>query len=80
MTMRNLDNSLISRLRIRAATHGRLREEEAHDILRSTLNQSTDLSCGNLAAAIRARFAPLGGAELPIPAREPMRDPPDFEA
>ena len=26
----------------------------------------------NLAAAIRARFAPLGGVELDLPAREPM--------
>ena len=32
----------------------------------------------NLAEAIRARFAPLGGVELEIPPREPMRNPPDF--
>lgn len=32
----------------------------------------------NLAEAIRARFAPLGGVELELPPREPMRDPPDF--
>lgn len=31
-----------------------------------------------LAEAIRARFAPLGGVELELPPREPMRDPPDF--
>lgn len=33
----------------------------------------------NLATAIRARFAPLGGVELELPPREPMRDPPDFK-
>lgn len=33
----------------------------------------------NLASAIRARFAPLGGVDLEIPRREPMRDSPDFE-
>ena len=33
----------------------------------------------NLAEAIRARFAPLGGIELELPPREPMREPPDFE-
>ena len=33
----------------------------------------------NLAEAIRARFAPLGGLELELPPRGPMRDPPDFE-
>lgn len=33
----------------------------------------------NLAEAIRARFTPLGGVELELPPREPMRDPPDFK-
>lgn len=33
----------------------------------------------NLAAAIRARFAPLGGVELEIPPRTSMREPRDFE-
>ncbi len=32
----------------------------------------------SLAAAIRARFAPLGGLELPEPMREPMPAPPDL--
>ncbi|MDE3258425.1 MAG: plasmid stabilization protein [Gemmatimonadota bacterium] len=30
----------------------------------------------DLARAIRARFAPLGGVELQIPPRDPMREPP----
>ena len=33
----------------------------------------------NLASAIRARFAPLGGVELDLPSREPMREPPHFD-
>lgn len=33
----------------------------------------------NLANAIRDRFAPLGGVELDIPPREPMRSPPTFD-
>ena len=33
----------------------------------------------NLAQAIRARFAPLGGVDLEIPARELGRDPPRFD-
>ena len=32
----------------------------------------------NLAMAIRARIEPLGGVDLELPPREPMREPPDF--
>ena len=33
----------------------------------------------NLARAIRDRFAPLGGVELKLPPRGPMREPPRFD-
>ncbi len=33
----------------------------------------------NLAEAIRGRFAPLGGVDLELPPREPMREPPRFD-
>lgn len=33
---------------------------------------------GAWVARIRARFAALGGVDLPILPREPVRDPPDF--
>jgi hypothetical protein len=33
----------------------------------------------NLAAAIGARFQPLGGVDLELPAREPMREPPQVQ-
>ena len=39
ITIRNLDDSLKSRLRIQAAVHGRSMEDEARDILRTVLNQ-----------------------------------------
>lgn len=42
-------------------------------------NLSENVPSTNLAEAIRAHFAPLGGVELEIPPRGPMRDPPDFE-
>ncbi|MCA1968672.1 MAG: plasmid stability protein, partial [Rhizobium sp.] len=38
ITIRNLDDGLKQRLRLRAATHGRSMEDEARDILRSTLS------------------------------------------
>ena len=77
ITIRNLDDSLKSRLRIQAAIHGRSMEDEARDILRSSLNHEPTRQ-RNLAAAIRARFAPLGGVELPAIPRDPMREPPSF--
>ena len=78
ITIRNLDDTLKSRLRIQAAVHGRSMEDEARDILRSALNREPTRK-GSLAASIRARFAPLGGVELPVVAREPMRAPPSFD-
>ena len=77
MTIRNIDDALKSRLRIRAAEHGRSMEEEARDILRSAL-ASTEPQPENLAAAIRKLMEPFGGVELDIPPREPIREPPDF--
>jgi plasmid stability protein len=78
ITIRNLDEPLKSRLRVQAAIHGRSMEEEARDILRAALNKDSRRPT-NLAAAIRARFAPLGGVDLPEVPREPMRKPPDFD-
>jgi plasmid stability protein len=78
ITIRNLDEALKSRLRIQAATHGRSMEDEARDILRCALNRERDRP-GGLASAIRARFAPLGGFELPETPRDPMRPAPTFD-
>lgn len=78
ITIRNLDDTLKSRLRVQAAVHGRSMEDEARDILRSVLNREPT-GQRNLAASIRGRFAPLGGVELPAVPREPMRAPPSFD-
>jgi plasmid stability protein len=78
ITIRNLDDPLKARLRVQAAMHGRSMEDEARDILRSALSREPTLR-GNLAAAIRARFAPLGGVDLPEVPRQTMREPPTFD-
>ena len=78
ITIRNLDDSLKSRLRVQAAVHGRSMEDEARDILRTALSREPGRQ-RNLAAAIRARFAPLGGVELPVIPRDDMRAPPAFD-
>ena len=77
ITIRNLDDDVKTRLRIRAAGNGRSMEEEARLILRAAVGPKTRTA--NLASAIRARFAPLGGVELELPPREPAREPPRFE-
>ncbi len=78
ITIRNLDEGLKRRLRLRAAEHDRSMEEEARDILRTALAQEAQPH-QNLGEAIRSRFAPLGGVDLePLP-REPLREPPRFE-
>ena len=78
ITVRNLDEGLKRRLRIRAAENGRSMEQEARDILRAALGQESPAG-KNLATAIHARFEPLGGVELDLPPREPMPEPPQFD-
>lgn len=79
ITIRNFDDRLKQRLRVRAAQHGRSMEDEARDILRDAL-AGHEGPPANLADAVRRRFAPFGGVELPETPREPMRAPPDFDA
>ena len=74
MTIRNIDESLKARLRIRAAQQGKSMEEEARDILRAALSSERQTG-GDLGEAIRRRFAVLGGVELPEFEREPAREP-----
>ena len=79
MTIRNLDDDLKVRLRLRAAQHGQSMEEEARSILRVALCTSPEVNTGAaLVKAIRARVERFGGVELELPVREPMREPPAF--
>jgi plasmid stability protein len=75
LTIRNLDPQIKSKLRIRAAHNDRSMEEEVRSILRVTLADASERP-QDLAAAIRRRFEPLGGVELCLPPREPVREPP----
>jgi plasmid stability protein len=77
ITIRKLSDETKRRLRIRAAQRGRSMEEEAREILQTTLAAEPQPP-KNLAIAIVERFARLGGVDLPIPEREPMRDPIDL--
>jgi plasmid stability protein len=74
MTIRNIDDQLKARLRVRAAKHGHSMEDEARDILRAALSTQPSRA-RTLVDAIRARIEPLGGVELNIGPREPIREP-----
>ena len=77
ITIRKLDDSVKSRLRIRAARHGRSMEEEARQILKGAL--AREIPAGlNLAQSIRRYVEPLGGVELSLPSRQPVKRPPNF--
>lgn len=78
ITIRNLDDGLKRRLRLRAAERNRSMEEEARDILRCALALQS-IPGDNLADRIRRRVDALGGGvDLEIPPRGPLPDPPDF--
>ncbi len=71
LTVRNLDDGLKARLRVRAAENGRSMEAEARAILRSTLAGDAD---DRLGSRIHERFAGLGADKLELPPRtEPPR-------
>ena len=77
ITIRNLDEDVKRRLRVRAAKHQRSMEEEVRSILRNAVDDS-QAGPRDLAAFTRECFAPLGGVELELPPRGPTREPPDF--
>jgi plasmid stability protein len=78
ITVRNLDDDLKQRLRVRAAENGRSMEQEVREILRVELGKET-APVRDLGSAIHEIFKPLGGVDLEIPPREPMREPPRFD-
>ena len=74
--MRNLEEATKRKLKIRAAENGRSMEQEAREILKSELDRPRKPRTGaELVKRIRAIWEPLGGLDLELPPREPMRDP-----
>ncbi len=66
LTIRNLDDDVKARLRVRAAQNGRSMEAEAREILR----QSVAIPArGGIGTRIHRRLAGLGFEELEFPAR-----------
>jgi antitoxin FitA len=76
ITIRDLDERTKERLRVRAAQHKRSMEEEARSILRSAVASEEPVGV-DLAEAVRRRFRPFGGVDLPAAARDSIRRPPE---
>ena len=77
ITIRNLDDDVKTRLRVRAVDNGRSMEEEARLILRCAVGRKS--RSRNLAGIIRSHFGPSNGVDLELPPREPAREPPSFD-
>lgn len=73
LTIRDISESVMRRLRVRADARGTSIEVEAATIIEKALFQDE-----NLGEAIHRRFAELGGVDLELPERMSARKPPDF--
>jgi len=71
LTVRNLDDAVKGRLRVRAAENGRSMEAEARAILRDTL-LGPEASAARLGSRIHERFAGLRGDKLELPPRSEL--------
>ena len=76
ITIRNFEDELKERLRIRAARCGHSMEEEARIILRSALGGLTGSELLNLTGSL---FGAKHGIELELPSRNERRETPQFD-
>jgi antitoxin FitA len=78
ITIRDLDDDVKARLRVRAAMRGRSMEDEARHILRASLmgDGAATPERTDLGATIHGRFKEIGGVELQLPRRNAIRRPP----
>lgn len=67
MSIRDLDDEVRERLRVRAARHGRSMEAEIRAILADAVSEPSQTD--NLFTALLDRFADIGGVELELPSR-----------
>lgn len=77
ITVRNLDDSIKTGLRLRAARHGCSMEQEVRSILQQALTSDTQPP-QSFAELVNRRFKNLGAEDLPVPARQTGRSLPSF--
>ena len=77
ITIRNLNDDVKTRLRVRAAGNGRSMEEEARLILGEAVAREPETR--DLVSVFRSYFGPKNGVELELPPRQGPREPPRFD-
>lgn len=77
ITVRNLDESVKTSLRLRAARHGWSMEQEVRQILQQTVAPE-QAGVRSFAEQINQRFVGLLADPLPVPARASVRTVPDL--
>ena len=75
LTIRGLPDEVMERLRVRAAQHGRLMQEEARVILKRAV---IGITGSKLLSLAHENFGPDHGIDIAIPPRGAERPPPDF--
>jgi len=67
VSIRNLDDDVKERLRLRAASHGRSMESEIRAILAEAVAEPDERP--GMLVTLMERFGDLGGVDLEVPAR-----------
>jgi plasmid stability protein len=70
LSVRNLDDDILARLKRRAARHGRSAEAEARDILAQAVSGEAEQDFADLAAELRALIAGRRHTPAEVPRRE----------
>lgn len=77
LTIRNIDETLKAKLKVMAAQHGLSMEEQTRQIIREAVLGKRKKEKG-LGSRIHQRFAKVGGIDLELPTRSPVRQAIDF--
>ncbi len=78
VSIRNLDDEIKERLRMRAASHGRSMESEIRAILVDAVTQSDERR--GMLLTLMERFGDLGGVDLEVPVRATLPRAADLSA
>jgi antitoxin FitA len=79
LTIRNLDDDVKQRLRVRAAQHGHSMEEEVRTILQASVEQDREAKPGGLATRLLDLFKDIDTTGFELPERTPMPEPISFD-